>query len=120
MRILSYLSPQRDLRTYPIYDTLCDRKSVMVGLAVGYADESGIRAIDPGQEIIDRLADLTADDAHLRVVAITEESHLRERIGEVFEAVEAGSAVLFLCADGRVLDATADLLNRVEGSKQVQ
>ena len=120
MRILSYLSPQRDYQNYPIYDTLLDRKSVMVGLAVGYADQNGIRAMDPGQEIIDRLADLTADDAHLRVVTITEDTELRERLGEVFETVEAGSAILFLCADGRMLDATVDLLNRVDGPKSVQ
>ena len=120
MRVRSFLAPQAGTQQYPVYDTLLGRKSVMVGLAVGYADKSGIRAMSPGQEVIDRLADLTTEEARLHVVSITDEMDAEERIHKVLTTTEPGSAVLLLCADSHILDNTLLLLNPDEGPRTIQ
>ena len=120
MRVRSFLAPQTGSHHFPVYDTLLGRKCVMVGLAVGYADKNGIRAVSPGQEVIDRLADLTNDEARLHVVSITDELEAEERIDKVLATSEPGSAVLLLCADSRILDSTVSLLNPADGPRTIQ
>jgi hypothetical protein len=120
MRVRSFLAPQAGTNQYPVYDALMGRKSVMIGLAVGYADKDGIRAMAPGQEVIDRLADLTNDEARLHVVSITDEVEAEERIDKVLETTEPGSAVLLLCADSRILDTTLLLLNPADEPRTIQ
>jgi hypothetical protein len=120
MRVRSYPAPQSGPNDYPVYDTLLGRKSVMVGLAVGYADKDGIRAMSPGQEVIDRLADLTNDEARLHVVSITDEIDAEERIDKVLTTTEPGSAILLLCADSRIMDSTLMLLNPADAPRTLQ
>ena len=120
MRVRSFLAPSVGAHCYPVYDTLLGRKSVMVGLAVGYADKTGIRAMSPGQEVIDRLADLTNEEARLHVVSITEEMDVEDRIDKVLATTEPGSAVLLLCADSSILDMTRLLLNPADEPRTIQ
>ena len=120
MRVRSFLAPAAGSHSYPVYDTLLGRKSVVVGLAVGYADKNGIRAISPGQEVIDRLADLTNDEARLHVVTITEDTDVEERIDKVLNTTEPGSAVLLLCADSGIMDMTLLLLNPADEPRSIQ
>jgi hypothetical protein len=120
MRVRSFLAPRTGSQDYPVYDTLLGRKSVMVGLAVGFADKSGIRAMSPGQEVIDRLADLTNEEARLHVVSITDEMDAEERIDKILTTTEPGSAVLLLCADSRILDTTLLLLNPADSPRTIQ
>lgn len=120
MRVRSFLTPSAGSHHYPVYDTLMGRKSVVVGLAVGYADRNGIRAVAPGQEVIDRLADLTTEEARLHVVSITDEIDAEEQIDKALSTTEAGSAVLLLCANSRLLNSTLTLLNPADAPRTIQ
>ncbi|MBD9530429.1 hypothetical protein IB233_02125 [Comamonas sp. CMM01] len=94
-----------------LFDTLVDKKRVVVGITVGQVqgpDLRDVRVSPIGQNIINALGrhmDLNYPDSPVIIAGVAQIPGAKERVRKVLAHAPEGSGVLLVCANNKVYDA---------------
>ncbi len=93
------------------FDTLVDKKSVVVGITVGKvegANLEGVRVSKVGQAIIDRVAghaNTNYPNGAVVIAGVAQVGGAKERVRKVLAQAPEHACVFLICADDKVYDA---------------
>lgn len=122
MRIIStFLKPEKSEQfgtdtLVMVFDTLVDSKSLIVGITQGVVkgnDFAGARVSQTGQVVIERLQrhrERNYPQGAVVLAGVAQVAGAKERVRQVLAKAPHQSAVLLVCANGKVYDAAFDAL----------
>lgn len=94
-----------------VFDTLVDKKSVVVGITVGAVEGNDIdkvRVSQVGQMVIERLGDHRSrnyPDGPVVIAGVAKVTGAKERVRNVLAQAPEHSAIILVCANDKVYDA---------------
>ncbi|HSI59218.1 MAG TPA: hypothetical protein VLA16_16775 [Ideonella sp.] len=97
-----------------VFNTVVDDRSYLVAVAQGRVEGGNVEFGLEGGECLRHLAERSQQvdpDASVHFAEIGRADRAGDRMREIFEVVEDGAAIMFLCRSAAICDAAFTLLN---------
>jgi len=108
------LRPQTSADFCLVFNTVVDDRSYLVAVTQGRSAAGDVQLGLAGGECLRHLAERTQlgdPDASVHFAEIGSADRAEQRMGEVFDVIDDGAAIMFLCRNAAVCDAAFALLN---------